>query len=351
MDNLELRVNLLMRRQLREEAQQAREKEARLATLPAEGEDEEEELELAMDESAELQTDPAFDYAAEWRRLHEEQETNQDAEGMHQHASSSFNKTAAHAIDSERHAQEVEKEEFEEVAEEEEESYEQYEQERHDFTMGETDDAELEVAQVVENLVSYVEFAQCDVDFEDSSGSDGEETVDESEEPSVKAEEGPMERDALGNEARVNANHQVLAAPELQHAAQELGAAEDAEDAGEEENGEEVVEVGVGGGEAAEGGIVEVQIVNPPPNLAFGVQPMRFNEPFLHVQHMALAYGYVGLFVVIALVIPALLGDAFFSYTAVGQLLTTDLRRHILTALDTEESFHSLVKLLEYLEF
>ncbi len=354
MDNLELRVNLLMRRQLREEARQEREKSARHAALNAEyfapaeedeeEEEEEEELELEVGGSVELNTDPAFDYAAEWRRLHEEQENDGDDEPVNV----SFNDPHAAEVHSERQLEEEEKGSTQGDAEEEDEYYEQYEQEQHDFTKGETDDAELEVAQVVENLVSYVEFTQCAMDFEDSSGSDSDSEVCAGEEEKAQcgAKEGEIE-------ARVNVNHQALAAPEPHRAAvEEPGAADDAGEVNNEEAEEEAGEAGqVGEAEAAAGGIVEVQIVNPPPNLAFGIQPMRFNEPFLHVQHMALAYGYVGVFVVIALVIPALLGDVFFSYTAVGQLLTSDLRRHIMTALDSEESFHSLVKLLEYLEF
>lgn len=382
MDNLELRANLLMRRRLREEAQ--REKEAvggaaATAQAPlshatpitarmygdgaddddssdAEAHGEEEQIAEVVEEGG----GASFDYAAEWRKLHEGEEEQVKHENGEVEQRDSVNKehnqaedpsseaTPLHTANSGnsgedeamRHPTERRSEPTQDQAEHLEGYY--YEDMCADEGEGEgeSDDPAVEVAGVLENIVSYIEFAECDIELEMEEEIDDDEYGDYGEGEGREGGAGEGDYNHAGGVDGEDRTAAVimLEQDDLEPVLDPAAAVEPPADAGADADA------------PAPQGIVEVQVVNPP-GLAMGGQQLRFNEPFLHVQHMALAYAYVMLFIAAALLLPAFLGDCFFSFTPLGQMFTARLGQRIAEHLRSEENFLVIMKLLDHLEY
>jgi hypothetical protein len=97
--------------------------------------------------------------------------------------------------------------------------------------------------------------------------------------------------------------------------------------------------------------------VAPPPN---PVPPLvvpgpghgrEQNNQFVSLLNILGGFAFVTLFVILALMLPALLGEVFYSHTAVGRSLAQRVQARVLESVESEEMFLSMAKLLEYLEF
>jgi hypothetical protein len=79
-----------------------------------------------------------------------------------------------------------------------------------------------------------------------------------------------------------------------------------------------------------------------------GVPP--HNDQLLSLRNILAGYVYVMGFVMVALLVPALFGELFLRQTSVGARVVAAVEHTALEAVQTDETYHNLMKLLHYLE-
>jgi hypothetical protein len=81
-----------------------------------------------------------------------------------------------------------------------------------------------------------------------------------------------------------------------------------------------------------------------------GVGAPPHNDQLLSLRNILAGYVYVMGFVMVALLVPALFGELFLRQTSVGARVVAAVEHTALEAVQTDETYHNLMKLLHYLE-
>lgn len=175
-------------------------------------------------------------------------------------------------------------------------------------------DDEAEVRHVLETMITHLELAACDI------------------------EDTPM--DVEGEDGHPMGDHEVHGGPVDQQAAMPMARPEipplHAPAPAEAPAGLQVGLPGPGGNPAV---------------LAAAAVAVRNDDPFLKFRTIAIAYFYVLIFVITALLVPSFLGGVFLAHTSAGTNLKERVHAQVLEMLSSEENYQTLMKFLDYMNF